>query len=367
MFLKVHTLKVHTMLTEKPRSNLINVAHRAGVSPATVSRVLNSTAPVRSSVRERVLAAVSELGYQHPVSHVIAPTRQNSIAVLIPDILNPYLTEIARGIQNEASVDRLLPLILDTNEDPQREHQFLRMFAAQPVCGIILCGSRIPSQELIGLRSSIHTPMVVLNRNLKLPNVACIVVDLKNATYRATRHLLDLNHTRIAFLNGPGKSETTQLRQSGVEWALSEAGLDFRPEWHPSSFPDVDGGFQAMSALLTLPSDTRPTAVVAYNDLMALGALHAIRAHGLHVPEDISVIGMDDIAMASHANPPLTSLATPKHRMGRLAVQILRRMINGQAPPEEGYTLVESRLIVRESTAPAPRQNEPSSIRKAGS
>lgn len=353
------------MAGEKPRSNLINVAQRAGVSPATVSRVLNSTGPVRSSVRERVLTAVSELGYQHRASH--APIRQNAIAVLLPDILNPYLTEIARGIQNEASADRLLPLILDTNEDPQREQEFLRMFAAQPVCGIILCGSRIPSQELTGLCSGIHTPMVVFNRNLKLPNVACIVVDLKNATYRATRHLLDLNHTRVAFLNGPSKSETSQLRQSGVECALSEAGLEFRPEWRPMGFPDVDGGFQAMSVLLMLPLDIRPTGVVAYNDLMALGALHAIRVHGLRVPEDISLIGMDDIAMASHANPPLTSLATPKHRMGRLAVQILRRMIDGQAPPEEGYTLIESSLTVRESTAPAPRNNGLGSAQKVGS
>lgn len=352
---------------EKSRSSLIDVAHRAGVSPATVSRVLNNTAPVRSSVRERVLAAVSELGYQHPVSHVAAPIRQNMIALLIPDILNPYLTEIARGVQDEASADRLLPLILDTNEDPQREHEFLRMLAAQPVWGIILCASRIPSQDLIGLRSHTRTPMVIFNRNLKLPNLACIVVDLKNGTYRATRHLLDLNHTRIAFLNGPSKSETAQLRQSGVEWALSEAGLDLRPEWCPSSFPDVDGGFQAMSALLALPPDNRPTGVIAYNDLMALGALHVIRAHGLQVPRDISIIGIDDIAMASHANPPLTTLSTPKHRMGRMAVQILRRMIDGQAPPEEGYTLMESRLIVRESTAHAPRSNGRGSIPNAGS
>jgi len=345
------------LATEKTRSSLNDVAHHAGVSPATVSRVLNNTAPVRESVRERVLEAVTALGYQHVPLHTVAPIRQNSIALLIPDILNPYFTEIARGVQDEASADKYLPLLLDTNEDPQREYEFLRMFAAQPVCGVILCGSRMPSQDLIASRSHATTPLVIFNRNLKLPNVACIVVDLKNATYRAVRHLLDLNHTRIAFLSGPSKSETAQLRQSGVEWAMVEAGLELLPEWCPSSFPDVDGGFQAMSALLALPPDNRPTGVLAYNDLMALGALHAIRAHGLRVPEDMSLIGIDDIAMAAHANPPLTTLAASKHRMGRSAVQILRRMIEGQAPPEEGYTLMESRLIVRESTAPAPGSN----------
>ncbi len=109
-----------------------------------------------------------------------------------------------------------------------------------------------------------------------------------------------------------------------------------------------------MSALLTLPPSERPTGVVAYNDVMALGALHAVRAHHLRVPEDISIIGFDDIAMAAHANPPLTTISQPKYRMGRLAMQTLRRMIQGQPPPEEGYTLMESPLIVRESTGAAP-------------
>jgi len=115
----------------------------------------------------------------------------------------------------------------------------------------------------------------------------------------------------------------------------------------------MDGGFQTMSALLALPIDERPTAVIAYNDLMALGVLHAIRAHHLRVPEDISVIGTDDIAIAAHANPPLTTISQPKYRMGRMAVQVLQRMIQGRPPPEEGYTLMETALVVRESTAPA--------------
>jgi len=114
----------------------------------------------------------------------------------------------------------------------------------------------------------------------------------------------------------------------------------------------VDGGFQAMSALLALPLENRPTAAIAYNDLMALGALHAVRSHHLHVPEDISVIGIDNIAMAAHSNPPLTTLSPPKHRIGRMAMQMLRRMIEGHALPGESYTMIECPLIVRESTAP---------------
>jgi DNA-binding LacI/PurR family transcriptional regulator len=341
------------MPTEKLRPSLLDVAQHAGVSPATVSRVLNNTAHVRENVRERVMASVQALGYQASASSSSTTSaRQNAIALIIPDILNPYFTEIVRGVQDEASGDKLMPLLLDTAEDPQRELEFLRMLASQPVCGIIVCGSRIPHQDLVAIQSQLHTPLVIINRTLRLPNVACIMVDLKSATYRATHHLLDLHHTRIAYLSGPGKSETSLARRTGIEAALMEAGLALRPEWCPISFPDVDGGFQAMSALLTLPQDNRPTAVIAYNDLMALGILHTIRSHRLRVPEDISVIGVDNISMAAHANPPLTTLSQPKHRMGRMAMQTLRRMIEGHPPPEEGYTLMECPLIVRESTAP---------------
>jgi DNA-binding LacI/PurR family transcriptional regulator len=338
---------------EKPRPNLGDVARQAGVSPATVSRVLNQTAPVSQAVRERVLTAVHDLGYQALRSPGSLSTRQETIALLIPDILNPYFTEIVRGVQEEASAEHLLPLLLDTGEDPEREADMLRMLATQTICGIIVLGSRIVTQDLIDLRNQVGIPMVVINRCLPLPNVACIMVDLETGTYRATRHLLDLSHIRIGFLPGPAASETSKARRRGIEAALAEAGLETQPEWCPTSYPDVNGGFQAMSALLSLPHEHRPTAVITHNDLMALGALHAIRAHHLRVPEDISVVGIDNIHMAAHANPPLTTLAPPKHRMGRMALQMLTRMIEGKPQPEASYTLVECPLIVRESTAPA--------------
>jgi DNA-binding LacI/PurR family transcriptional regulator len=338
---------------EKTRPNLLSVAHHAGVSPATVSRVLNNTARVRESVRARVLASVKALGYEASSSSLHkALLRQNAFALVIPDILNPYFTEIVRGVQDEANGDKLMPLLLDTAEDPEREMEVLRILASQPVCGIIVCGSRVPLDDLAAIRSHFDTPLVLINRTLRMPNVACIKVDLKNATYRATRHLLDLNHTRIAYLGGPSKTETSLARRGGIETALTEANLTLQHEWCPVSFPDVDGGFQAMSALLALPPANRPTAVIAYNDLMALGVLHAVRANHLCVPEDISVIGIDNISMAAHSNPPLTTLSPPKHRIGRMAMQMLQRMIDGHPPPEEGYTLMECPLIVRESTAP---------------
>lgn len=339
------------MATKKPRPSLLEVAQRAGVSSATVSRVLNGTAPVRDDVRSRVLSVAAQLGYEHTPHRSTKNALTNAVALLIPDILNPFFAEIVRGVQDE-SADEFMPLLLDTAEDTQREQQYFHLLSTLPICGVIVCGSRIETEELVKAIGGQKTPIVVINRSVRHPNVACLRVDFESATYRAVGHLLHLNHTRIAYLAGPSKSEPSLARRRGVEAALAEAGLKLKSELCPTSFPGVDGGFQAMSALLALPADERPTAVIAYNDMMALGALHAIRAHHLRVPEDISVIGIDDIAMAAHANPPLTTIAQPKYRMGRMAMKTLRRMIEGQPPPEEGYTLMESPLIVRESTAP---------------
>lgn len=343
----------------RQRPNIVDVARRAGVSPSTVSRVLNHTAVVSDEARARVLAATAELGYTlAPRAASAAPP--GLIALLMPDILNPYFAEVVRGVQDEIDNGEFLLVLLDTTENPQREQEFLQMLASQAVAGVIVLGSRLlTSEDLAETRRHLSAPMVLINRSGRLPNVASIGVDFQAATYRATTHLLDLHHVRIAYLPGPSPSETSRARRRGVEAALRDAGLSLPPEFCPVSFPNVDGGFQAMSALLALPPHQRPTAVIAYNDLMALGALHASRTRGLRVPEDISVIGTDDIAMAAHANPPLTTIGQPKHHLGRLAMKTLRRMLNGEPPPDESFTLVESPLIVRASTGPAPARPQP--------
>jgi DNA-binding LacI/PurR family transcriptional regulator len=336
------------------RPNLSDVARDAGVSSSTVSRVLNGSVPVRDSVRARVHAAVTALGYEPPSARQNGSALHGAVILLIPDILNPFFADIARGVQDEAAAGDAMTVLLDTMEDPQREEQLLRALGRQRIGGVIVCGSRLPTEQLITLHNRYKTPMVVLNRSVRHPEIPCVIVDFGNAAYRAARHLLDLNHTRIAYIAGPSASEASQARRRGVETALAEVGLALPAEWSVGSLPNVNGGFLAMSSLLALPPADRPTAVIVYNDIMALGALHAARAQHRRVPEDISVIGFDDIAMAAHTNPPLTTVSQPKYRMGRLAMQLMRRMIQGQPPPGEGYTLMESPLIVRESTGPAP-------------
>jgi LacI family transcriptional regulator len=337
---------------EDPRPSVIDVAQHAGVSPATVSRVLNNSAAVRESVRERVLASVEALGYQAPANRASSAVSQKTVALLITDILNPFFPEIVRGVQDEARLDNMALLLCDSAEDPQWEQKILATLSNQCVDGVIVCATRLATQDLIAFHDRYHTPMVVINRQVGHPEIPCIVVNFASAGYAAGRHLLNLGHTRIAYLAGPSATEASQVRRQGLERALQEAGLALDPEWCLPGPPNVEGGFQAMSTLLALPRCEQPTAIMAYNDILAIGALQAIHAHQLSVPEDISVIGFDDIAMAAHTNPPLSTIDQPKHHLGKLAMRMLRQIIQGEAIPGKGYTLVESPLVVRESTGP---------------
>jgi DNA-binding LacI/PurR family transcriptional regulator len=351
------------MSSEETKPNLLAVARHAGVSPATVSRVINRTGHVSANTQSRVLAAMSALGYERPTARTETPyrveaTRQavstsptaQTIATLITDILNPFFPEIVRGIEDEAEMDGVMLWLCNTAEDPQREQKALQRVVERAVDGVIVCASRLAPADLIALRERHHIPLVVISRRLEHPDIPCIVADLEGGAYRATQHLLQLKHTRIGYLAGPATAEASRVRQRGVEKSLNEAGLSLCAEWCPSCFPNVEDGFRAMSALLSSPHG-HPTGVIAYNDMIALGALHAIRIHGLRVPDDISVIGFDDIAMAAHANPPLTTISQPKYRMGKLAMQLLRQLMQGHQMTGTGYTLVESPLIIRESTA----------------
>jgi DNA-binding LacI/PurR family transcriptional regulator len=333
---------------------ILAVAQHAGVSPATVSRVLNDTAPVNEVTRTRVLEAMEALGYKPVVS--ATSKRQSStptVALLITDILNPFFPELVRGVEDEAGINDFNLVLYNTDEDTNREKQILARLAAQRPEGVIVCASRLPYENIIELRERYGIPLVVINRVIDHPEIPCVVVDLEDAAYRATQHLLSLNHRKIAYLAGWGRTETSRTRRGGVEKALAEYGLTLPEEWCPTSFPSVEGGFQAMTALFSQSRTERPTAVIAFNDIMALGCIHAIRVHHLSVPDDISVLGFDGIPLAAHANPPLTTVEQPKYRMGKIAMQMLRHMIQEQYLPGSGYTMMESSLIVRESTAPA--------------
>jgi DNA-binding LacI/PurR family transcriptional regulator len=342
----------------KKRPTLADVARHAKVSTATASRVLRSTGPVSQDLRKRIETATAALGYT-PRSGS-KQRADSTLALLVGDLLNPYFPEIVRGVQEEVDNYALILTLYNMTDHPLRRSQLLRKLTKPPVEGVILTGTS-PFPELLEWQQRHKIPLVLLNRRVSQPGVHCIMVDFENAMYRATQHLLSLNHTRIGHLASPSTGEIAQARLRGINAALKEVGLSLRSEWCPVVPPgtEVEGGFQAMRALLDLPVDERPTAAIAFNDIIALGALHAVCAYGLRVPQDISIIGIDDIAIAAHAHPPLTTIGQPKYRMGKLAVQTLRRMSEGRISPGNNCTLLESPLIVRESTGPAPSAQLP--------
>lgn len=342
------------MVTRRARVSLLEVARHAGVSPATVSRVINNSAPVSETIRARVLSAAESLGYEINPSRSNNGTAHRTVAVIVADLLNPFFPELIRGIDLEARQDNTGILLYDTAEDTHPEAHMLHMVSSHSLDGVIIAGSRFATDDLVAHCRRFGIPLVVINRGMSCQEVACIRVDFEKAVYHAARHLLSLGHTRIGYLAGPEATEMSLARRKGLEDALAEVGLTIRPEWMASGFPNVAGGFQAMSALLSLPAAERPTAVQCYNDLMALGALKAIRSHRLRVPEDISVVGFDGIALAEHSSPPLTTIEQPKAYMGSLAFRMLRELMDRRLGPGGGFTLLESRLVVRETTGPAP-------------
>lgn len=338
----------------KIKPTLAEVAQAAEVSSATVSRFIRGTGPVSDDIRSRIETAIARLGYEPRKSPAI-PRNEGTIAVMAGDLLNPFFPEVVRGIQDEVDNYGMILTLYNLTDHPQRQQMLVQKLSRQNIDGLILMGTE-PFPALIEWQQKQRVPLVLLNRRVNLPFVHCISVDFENALYRATQHLINLKHTRIGYLSAFMNSDISVARRRGIETALREAGLQLRPEFCSAVSPgtEIDGGFQAMHSLLQRPPEERPTAILAFNDVVALGALHAARQCGLRIPQDMSMVGVDDIFSSVYAHPPLTTIGQPKFRMGVLAVQRLRLMRENAWIDNNTCTLLESPLIVRESTGPAP-------------
>jgi LacI family repressor for deo operon, udp, cdd, tsx, nupC, and nupG len=331
------------------------IADLAGVSIATVSRVLHNTNTVSEEARKQVEDAIQTLGYQirrRPKQSLPKAATEKIVLLFTTDIVNPFFAEVIRGTQEEIELQdqpKHALNIMHLSNDHERLIQVARQMSAS---GIILTGA-YPFPELIRFQQEGQIPLIVINYRITGTRISSIIVDFKDAYFRATRHLIDLGHRRIGFVDDTAHSEIGVARLEGYQNALFEAGISYHQELYTSIPADtrINGGFQAASNLLALPLNERPTAILAFNDLFALGVMHSIRAHGLRVPEDVSVIGCDDVPMAAYYYPPLTTISQPKYRIGKLAISTLLKM--EQDPPEKmgSFTLMESPLIIRESTA----------------
>lgn len=326
---------------------ILDVAARARVSPATVSRVLTgSPHAVSEQTRRRVLGAAGDLGYlRNMIARSLLKRETSAVGVLIPDVSNPYYAVIVRGIEDAASQTGRAVILCNTDRRLDKQISYLRTLLERRVDGLIITGGTLPKQDLGNMIQVL--PIVVIGRHkVPLPSVR---VDNVEAAIVATRHLIDLGHRRIASLAGPVESLTAIDRLKGYRRALSNAGLQPSPEYVVTADFGLEGGRAGAERLFTL--DEPPTAVVASSDQMAMGMLRALHERGLHVPRDVSVVGFDDSPLASYAVPALTSVSIPMYEIGRRAMGLLLRLLEDE---RGGSEVLPTELRVRETTAPPP-------------
>jgi DNA-binding LacI/PurR family transcriptional regulator len=324
-----------------------DVARRAMVSPSTVSRAIGGSVQVRAATRERVLAAVQELGYQpNPAAQSLITGKTGNLGIVVPDLGNPFYTGVLRGVQARARAAGYAVFFADCEEDATSEEALVQSMARQ-VDGVIICAAFCSDAQLNALNGV--TPLTLLNRRLR--GVPSVLMDSAGGIRQVVDHLAALGHRRCVYLNGPKDSWSNRERRRGLRAAAArhqQTIVDLGP-----FEPKFEGGVQA--ADLALASGV--TAIIAYNDLMALGVLSRLAYRQVAVPQEMSVVGFDDLLYATVCAPPLTTVAMPMEAGGRATVDLLlTRLAKPEAGPAELHRRLSTTLIIRSTTAsPIPR------------
>jgi LacI family repressor for deo operon, udp, cdd, tsx, nupC, and nupG len=332
-------------------SNIYEVARRAQVSTATVSRVLSRPDVVSPDTRRRVMDAVDLLGYApNSAAKHLRTLRSGQLLVTVPDIANPFFSLILRGIAEAARAEGYAVLLGDTQHDEAREERYALMLRRKEADGLIFLGHRLPKAAADLLRASPPGSAPIVNgcELSSHPGVPSVHIDNAAAACDAVDHLYRLGHRRIGIVAGPLVSLLSRDRLNGVmRRAAEEVGADGDLVVMHGDFT-IESGSLAGDHLLALPD--RPTAIFCFNDEMAIGVLGAARRRNLAVPDDLSLVGFDDVRYAAHINPPLTTIAQPMQQIGAVAVRLLLDILNRRMVEPVEVTLPHA-LVVRASTA----------------
>jgi Transcriptional regulators len=326
---------------------IIDVAREAGVSYTTVSRVINNKHNVRSDKRERVLRAMQRLGYvvnQH--ARMLAGGRSQMIGLLVQDLGTAYISEIVRGIETALDTTSYDLLLYTTHRRPFRETSYLMQMSNGIVDGLLLVS---PYRESLPIVRQRPIPHVVIDFNDETQESASVSATNWQGAYEATSYLIGLGHRRIACVTGLPGIVSSDRRVEGYCAALEAAGIPIDPQLICVGDFEFQGGVRAGEQLLRL--DTLPTAIFACNDVSALGVIDALQAHHIRIPEEVSVIGFDDIPSSAYAHPRLTTIRQPLFDIGRTAMELLLDMISGEELTAKQIELATS-LVVRDSCQP---------------
>jgi LacI family transcriptional regulator len=336
----------------EPLHTIRDVARLAGVSVATTSKVLNEKGSVRPKLVQRVRSAMQALDY-HPdqVARSLKAGQTQTIGIIIPDITNPFFTDVIRGVENEARAHGYSLILTDSNEDPALERENLDILFARRVDGILLAptGANAAQDHLTRRRS----PLVFFDRVSPSFSGSAVVTDNLGAAFDATRHLIGLGHERIAIITGRLNLSNGLDRLEGFRKALQQAGLPLRDEYLQRGDFQLESGHSCGLRLLQL--EVPPTAIFCCNNLMTLGLMRALGELGVACPGRVSVLGFDDFDWAANFSPRLTTIAQPTREMGKQAVQMLIRNIKSFKESvnsgEEKVVVLKAELRVRDSTA----------------
>lgn len=328
------------------RITLADVARRAGVSVMTVSRVVNDRPGVGPATRAAVRDAIEHLGYRpNVVARGLKVQRSRTLGLMVPDITNPYFPDIVRGAEDVAILHGMTLLLTNVIEDVDREVAGLEAFEERQVDGVIACSPRLDETRL-GILLRRHRAAVIVNRRAHPDVAGSVRIDHEHGARLAVQHLLDLGRRRLAVVAGPADSHAGRERLLGIDREVRDAGLELPRTRIVHAPPTVEGGAEAARRLLDEGGGF--DALVCFNDLVAAGALQAAAELGARVPDDVAVVGYDDIRFARMFTPPLTTVRAPTYDLGRHAATMLLDRMEGRG---RGVDIVlQPELVVRGST-----------------
>ena len=332
------------------RITIKDIAEAAGVSPATVSRVLNDKRNVRPEIAARVRSVVEAMDYRaNEYARGLAKGKTNALGVVVPDISNTFFSLICKAIQSTVLSTGSAVYLHNTDGVLEREREVVKELASKMITSIFLVAPRMDFAEIRTLADELGIFPVVVDARVENCRLAAVWVDNVTAFIEATGHLIAQGHRRIGFIGGPSTVANSQDRLEGYRIALRNAGIKPKAAWVAESDFTTSGGFQAAKGMFG--KSDHPTAVLCANDLMAIGALSFFRSSGIRVPEDVSVVGCDDIDVASSLHPPLTTVSQPIYELGETAAQLMLQYTTDETIPPNA--ILHAELITRESTADA--------------
>lgn len=323
-----------------------DVAKKANVSTATVSRVLSNPAVVKEETRRKVMEVIEELQYRpHVIARQFRTQETKMVLVVVPDITSIFFSEVLRGIEH-AAVSRNYQVVLgDSENNLEREKQYVDLLYQKQVDGVILLTAKLPKEMLEQLASEF--PIVLACEYYDGIDVPTVSIDNIGSARKATEHLVHLGHKRIGHISGPAGIILSRDRLQGYKEALQNNGLLVDEAYIAEGPLTIESGYRRMKMLLSL--DNPPTAVFVYNDEMAWGAIKAVKDHGLRIPEDIAVVGFDNLKISEVVEPHLSTIEQPKYLIGKKSMELLLQLIHGKPLEKKNYVL-NSSLIVRHSS-----------------